>query len=233
MVSVMSPIHTVLVVDDEADVLSLVGESLTAVGLEVVKAQEGAQAKALFENLEIDLAVLDINMPGVNGIDLCKIIKGSERGSLVPVLFVTARDSLEDKVSGLAFGADDYLTKPFQVKELQARVKALLRVRDLSVSLRSQTEELLKLQAELIEKERALLAVEMGATAAHRLGQPLSALAIHIHLLGTLEKTDVRFQDSLKASHDEITKMKQLIEEIRSINPKKVESYHGKQKILS
>jgi DNA-binding response OmpR family regulator len=114
----------VLVVDDEAHIVELARIYLSREGYEVEGVGDGSQALARFSQLKPDLVVLDIMLPGTDGLTICKEIR---KQSQVPIIMLTARDEVTDKVVGLEVGADDYLTKPFHPQELVARAKALLR----------------------------------------------------------------------------------------------------------
>jgi len=113
-----------LVVDDEDSILQFVSYNLKKEGYEVVCAHDGDTALALFDRDPFDLVVLDIMLPGADGYEVCRRLRAKHD---VPVLFLSARDTELDKVVGLEIGGDDYLAKPFGIRELQARVKALLR----------------------------------------------------------------------------------------------------------
>ena len=114
----------VLVVDDEVHIVELARLYLTREGYEVEGVGDGDLAMARFGQLKPDLVILDIMLPGTDGLTLCKEIR---KQSQVPIIMLTARDEVTDKVVGLEVGADDYLTKPFHPQELVARAKALLR----------------------------------------------------------------------------------------------------------
>ena len=114
----------VLVVDDEDHIVELARIYLTREGYEVEGVGDGSQAVARFAQIKPDLVVLDIMLPGADGLEICKEIR---KQSQVPIIMLTARDEVTDKVVGLEVGADDYLTKPFHPQELVARAKALLR----------------------------------------------------------------------------------------------------------
>ncbi|MHB9053151.1 MAG: response regulator [Thermoleophilia bacterium] len=116
----------ILVVDDEASVRKLVGSYLGREGYEVIEAADGAQALKLARTQHPDLIVLDVMIPEVDGLEVCRILRSE---SNVFVLMLTARSEETDKLLGLGLGADDYLTKPFSPRELVARVKAILRRR--------------------------------------------------------------------------------------------------------
>lgn len=122
------PVNTsarILVVDDEDSIIQFVSYNLRKEGYEVETATTGDEALELAEETSFDLIVLDIMLPGMDGYEVCRRIRNT--GSDVPVLFLSARDTELDKVVGLELGGDDYLAKPFGIRELQARVKALLR----------------------------------------------------------------------------------------------------------
>jgi DNA-binding response OmpR family regulator len=114
----------ILVADDDADLLALIGFALSQASYLVVKASDGPGAISCFEAEAPDLVILDINMPGASGFQVCQAIRAR---SPVPIMMLTVRGEEEDLVRALELGADDYLTKPFSPRTLLARVKALLR----------------------------------------------------------------------------------------------------------
>jgi DNA-binding response OmpR family regulator len=119
--------RTILLVDDEPLIRETVAEALEADGLRVVTAANGREALLRFRDDPPDLVLLDLMLPELSGMEVCRIIR---RESAVPIVMLTARDSEVDKVVGLELGADDYVTKPFSLRELQARVRAHLRRQD-------------------------------------------------------------------------------------------------------
>ncbi|MGN0064069.1 MAG: response regulator transcription factor [Nocardioides sp.] len=116
--------HTLLVVEDERAINDALALRLRSVGYEVHQAFDGHEALRLAEEHQVDLVVLDLMLPGVDGYEVCRRLQ-AERP--VPVLMLTARDDENDVIVGLGVGADDYLTKPFRIREVVARVAALLR----------------------------------------------------------------------------------------------------------
>jgi two-component system OmpR family response regulator len=120
-----APEARLLVVDDEPNIRELLSASLRYAGFEVATAADGQQALALAESFRPDLLVLDVMMPGLDGFGVVRRLR--QNGRHTPVLFLTARDAAEDKVSGLTLGGDDYVTKPFSLDEVLARIRAVLR----------------------------------------------------------------------------------------------------------
>lgn len=114
----------ILLVDDEQSVQELLSYPLRKDGYEVVQARDGKEALELFGESEFDLVVLDVMMPRMDGLECCRRLRAS---SPVPIIMLTAKSEEVDKIVGLELGADDYITKPFSVRELRSRVKALLR----------------------------------------------------------------------------------------------------------
>ena len=115
---------TVLLVDDEESVQKLLTYPLEREGFRVVQARDGEEALRRFAEERVDLVVLDVMLPRVDGLEVCKRLRAE---SSVPIIMLTARDDEFDKVLGLELGADDYITKPFSIREFRSRVRALLR----------------------------------------------------------------------------------------------------------
>ena len=113
-----------LVVDDDDRIRDLLKEYLVRCGFRVTGASDAAAARRLIESLEFDLLVLDVMMPGEDGFSLARWVRGRQA---TPILMLTARDASADRIEGLALGADDYLAKPFEPKELVLRIEAILR----------------------------------------------------------------------------------------------------------
>ncbi|MBI6872775.1 response regulator transcription factor [Clostridium aciditolerans] len=120
----MSDIKTILVVDDEPKIVEVVEAYLKKEGFNVLTAEDGEKALKLFKNELIHLVVLDLMLPKISGEEICNRIRAT---SDVPIIMLTAKSEEDDKIEGLAIGADDYLTKPFSARELVGRVKALIR----------------------------------------------------------------------------------------------------------
>jgi two-component system alkaline phosphatase synthesis response regulator PhoP len=117
----------ILVVEDEPDIRKLVQYNLAQERFKVLEAEDGEQALKLLQHEKPDLLILDLMLPGLSGIELCRILKQTNETARMPILILTAKAGEADRVVGLEMGADDYLTKPFSPREMIARVKAILR----------------------------------------------------------------------------------------------------------
>lgn len=117
----------ILIVDDEPDILELISYNLKKEGFHISTALDGEEALQKVRAGHLDLIVLDLMLPGIHGMELCRILRNNPKTAHVPIIMLTARGEESDKVHGLESGADDYMTKPFSPKELIARVKAVLR----------------------------------------------------------------------------------------------------------
>ncbi|SDK41150.1 response regulator [Natronincola ferrireducens] len=119
--------RTILVVDDEEHILELIKFNLEKNGFEVLTSDNGEQALELLQNNVVDLVILDLMLPGIDGLEVCKGIRQIDNFKKLPIIMVTAKGEETDRILGLELGADDYVTKPFSVRELVARAKAVLR----------------------------------------------------------------------------------------------------------
>jgi len=117
----------ILIVDDEPDIVELVKINLEKNGFDVISSYTGREIFNLFKKFGIDLVILDLMLPDIDGLEICKILKSENETKNIPIIMLTAKDTEIDKVLGLELGADDYITKPFSPRELVARVRAVLR----------------------------------------------------------------------------------------------------------
>jgi phosphate regulon transcriptional regulator PhoB len=119
--------RTVLVVDDEKDIVDLIAYNLEKEGFSVIKVYDGESALELVKTRKPHLLVLDLMLPGIRGLEVCKFIRKNPETETLPIIMLTAKGDQVDKIVGFEMGADDYITKPFSVRELVARVRAVLR----------------------------------------------------------------------------------------------------------
>ncbi|MDD3852228.1 MAG: response regulator transcription factor [Syntrophomonadaceae bacterium] len=141
----------VLVVDDEESLLRLISYNLSKEGFVILTARDGNEAWGLIEKDQPDIIVLDLMLPGKDGLELCRDLRKSNIDT--PIIMLTARDEEIDKVLGLELGADDYMTKPFSVRELAARVKAILRRKN-SISISEKEDAELRIGDFIIKTEK-------------------------------------------------------------------------------
>lgn len=179
----MEEIPRILIVEDDRRIAQSVSAGLTRKGFAVEVAYDGNLGARLAQAGGFDLVLLDINLPGLNGFDVCRDLR--ERGSTVPILMLTAMGEVEDKVEGLDRGADDYLVKPFDFRELLARIHALLRRN------KAGHEE----AAELLRE--ADLEVNLAAKTVRRGGQPIDLTAREYELLVYLLRNKGRVMSKL------------------------------------
>ncbi|SDN58158.1 DNA-binding response regulator, OmpR family, contains REC and winged-helix (wHTH) domain [Psychrobacillus sp. OK028] len=134
--------ESILIVEDEEKIVRLLEIELEYEGYKTSKALDGIDAFEMFLSQKWDLILLDVMLPGMSGIELLRRIRG--KNSTVPIILLTAKDSIEDKVSGLDLGANDYITKPFRMEELLARIRAVLRMSQATLPAAEVDEEWLK-----------------------------------------------------------------------------------------
>ena len=128
---------TVLIVDDNSDVRAFLGELVSSIGARFHEASDGLEALLSIQSIQPDLILLDVEMPRLNGIEVCKRLKSNPATFRLPVIIITSLSALADRVAGIEAGADDFLSKPIQPSEFIARVKSLLRLKRLYDSLES------------------------------------------------------------------------------------------------
>jgi two-component system, OmpR family, response regulator len=167
---------TILLVDDEDSVQKLLAYPLERDGFRVIQARDGEEALRRFADEDVDLVVLDIMLPRLDGLEVCKRLRAE---STVPIIMLTARDDELDKVLGLELGADDYITKPFSIREFRSRIRALLR-RAGSPQLAGEREELI---------ERGELRIDVPRRTVEVRGEPVQLTFIEFEMLVVLAQS--------------------------------------------
>lgn len=160
----------ILVVDDEADIVELVSYNLKKEGFSVDSALNGETALGKIRKSKYDLVVLDLMLPGIQGIELCRILRNDPKTESLPIIMLTAKGEEVDRILGLEMGADDYIAKPFSPRELVARVKAVLR-RSME---KPPAEKILKVVELVIDRERYTVSIK---------GKPVKLSATEFKLL--------------------------------------------------
>src|ERR1700690_250456 len=153
---------SILVIDDEADIVELVAYNLKKEGFDVDTAHDGEQGLKNIGIKRYDLIFLDLMLPGIQGVELCKMVRSNPDTSRIPIIMLTAKGEEIDKILGLEVGADDYITKPFSPRELVARAKAILRRAEQTVETVHEPledESILRIKDMTIDKERFIVTV--------------------------------------------------------------------------
>lgn len=216
----------ILVVDDELEIVKLVRAYLERAGFAVVTASEGSQALAVFRHERPNLVVLDLNLPGMDGLDVCRALR---RDSDVPVIMLTARIEETDRLIGLELGADDYILKPFSPREVVARVRTVLRraegtpVRPEVISAGGVWLDLSQRAASLNDQPLELTTMEFDLLALliEHPGQVFTRLQLLEHAQGNAyegyERTiDVHIKNLRKKLHDD-SQDPHIIETVRGV----------------
>jgi DNA-binding response OmpR family regulator len=169
----MPDASTILLVDDEESIQTLLTFPLERDGYRVIQARDGEEALKRFGEEEVDLVVLDVMLPRVDGLEVCKRLRSQ---STVPIIMLTARGEELDKVLGLELGADDYITKPFSIREFRSRIRALLR--------RAAAPHLGKERVETIERDE--LKIDPPRRTVEVRGEPVQLTCIEFEMLALL-----------------------------------------------
>jgi len=179
----VAPRTTILIVEDEEGIARMIQVLLEARGFTTLVSHSGDQA---FEHLRahpVDLVLLDVMMPGMDGFEVCRRLKGDDRWRHIPVALLTARDAMRDMLHGLEIGADEYITKPFNTEELVARIKVLLRIQRMSQELVRRNRELQTLNAVALAVSRTLSPEEILEGTFTWTLESLGLVAGMVHLL--------------------------------------------------
>lgn len=174
--------HSILIVEDEIDILNLLQFNFQSQGFMTYTAQDGKDALDLAEKHPPDLVLLDLMLPGMDGLEVCKALKSSPETKDVPVIMLTARGEEKDRISGFELGADDYVVKPFSPRELVLRVQAILK-RSQSVSAQPSEENIW---------EHKGLRIEFDAFRVYLNEQEIELTVTEFHLLAALVRSKGR-----------------------------------------
>ncbi len=171
----------ILIVDDKLENIRFLSDFLSKHNYQVRKAINGQAALKSVSTLPPDLIILDINMPGMGGYEVCEYLKNDPKTSAIPVIFLSAGNEVNDKILAFAAGGIDYITKPFNLEEILVRVQTHLKLRQLQINLHNRNQEiqsmlleLQKTEAALIQKEKLVNASQITAGISHEINNPLS-----------------------------------------------------------
>lgn len=200
----------ILVVDDDTSILMLIYDVLTENGLDVETAQSGEKALQLIQNQQYDLILLDIMMKGLSGLEVCREIR--DRVSC-PILFLSAKDSIRDIVRGLDLGADDYITKPFVIEELVARIHAHLRREERADSAQPSAEPI---QIGEIRLDPIKMTVAKGRTPVALSTREFELLSYMMRNAGQILSREQIFHDVWKTEYGDIGTVAINVKNLRS-----------------
>lgn len=175
----------ILIVDDDADTVELLVKRLRAEGYHTSEAYDGKQALQQVQAYQPDLMILDIKMPKMDGYEVCRRLKGSEETKVIPIIMLTVKKEIPDKVKGLDIGADDYIPKPFDYRELSRRVKYWITIK---MEVEERVREIKRLEQELIKSERLAAIGQTVASIAHYVKNVLFGLKGGVYLVKVASK---------------------------------------------
>lgn len=191
----------ILVVDDSEDMLHLYKRILTKQGYKVHSAENGHNGLKMAHETHPDLIILDVTMPKLNGYEVCNKLKESDDTEMIPVIIVTCRSDMEDKIQGLETGADDYLTKPINNAELLARVKSLLKIRELN--------------ERLVQAQKLETLAQVAVSVNHEINNPLCSISANAEVLkGILTDADSKVIRKIDIIIKEVERIKQVVDKL-------------------
>jgi signal transduction histidine kinase len=203
---------TILIVDDNPTNLELLLKNFDQIGFKVLVAKDGPGALKRLQYAKPDLILLDIMMPGMNGIEVCRQLKTDKATQDIPIIFMSALDDVDNKIKGFEAGAVDYITKPFQQEEVVARITTHLTLRLLQRHLQTQNEELTRLNNELAERNQELDA--FAHTVAHDLKNPVGMIINFAELIAGEVKLPEDTQRQLGLIARAARKMNNIVNEL-------------------
>lgn len=202
----------IMIVDDTPDNIRFLSTLLQEQGYNVRKAINGKMALTAIRTLLPDLVLLDINMPMMNGYEVCQELKNDRTTQTVPIIFISALDDVNDKVKAFDLGGADYITKPFQIAEVLARIQHQLTIKNLQNKLRSQNEqlqhtleELRTAQAQIIQKEKMLSLSQLAAGMAHEVNNSIGFIAGNIEFARQYVQDLLSLIEIYKQEYPELT----------------------------
>lgn len=215
----------ILVIDDNHDNLALIEGILECEGYDVVCAEDGIAGLAAANDQRPDCVILDIQMPGLDGFEICRRLKADSLTQAIPVLFLSAKHLDEESVvRGLDLGGQDYLLKPFNCAELVARVRVLLRIKKTDDELRRAYEELRSMQEALLSSQRLETVRQVVVTLTHELNQPLTAVVGNAEML-QLDLQNPEHVDCVEVIVREATRMSEIVQKLAEASRVDVVSY--------
>lgn len=210
----------VLIVEDDPDTRFILRRSLEKSKYEVEATENGKTALKALESFSPKVIIADWTMPEMDGLELCQILKDDPRYKLIYFIILTARSSLKDRVTGLDFGADDFLIKPVETQELLARIRSGVRIHNL--------------QSELKQVEHKKAIIEMACTIGHQINNPLSSLLLSLENLiqeATIDEAK-NTQEDIMIIRESVERIKNLVQKLMNIQNPEIVKYAGEKQML-
>jgi CheY-like chemotaxis protein len=227
---------TILLVDDERMNLKILETILRRGGYQFLEAESGEEALKLLERENVDLILLDLMMPGMDGFQTLERIKQNPSTTFVPVIIASALKDSIDIEKGLELGANDYFTKPLSDDDrrfrLPLKVRNLMKMKKMQDELANLNYELRKTQEKLIEKEKESAVVEMAGAASHELNQPLTAILGNLQLVMTKLPEGDPLTEKLNKVLNQVERMVEIVKKIGQITRYRTKQYAENVKIV-
>lgn len=210
----------ILIVEDEKDTQFILEKLLTKNGFEVLTSNNGADAIEALKTYAPKVILADWNMPVMDGLQLCNILKGNAQYKPIYYIILTARTSLRDRITGLDVGADDFLIKPIENQELLARIRSGIRIYNL--------------QSELINIEHSKAIVELACTIGHNINNPLSSLTMSLeNIKHELTENDAaKFNEDFQLIDQSIERIKTLLHQLTHLENPQIINYTDESKMI-
>ncbi len=210
----------IMIVDDDPNIGLLVEMTLRKKGnFDIVNCSSGEMALERLTRDQPDLMLLDIMMPGIDGYEVCRTIKGNPDTKFISVIMLSARREMVDKIRGMDLGADDYIVKPFDPDELLSRVKARLRIREL--------------EKDLLDARQLQTVLAMTVTLQHEINNPLAGIMGNAEMLKEWQKMDAKdVNECIEAVNTQACRIRDLVAKLSSITKVVESTYIGSTKMI-
>jgi len=193
----------ILIVEDNEDIRMLLQRMLKSKGYQVILAENGDIALRMAREEDPQLVLLDLSLPKIDGYSVCKMLKGPENTKYIPIIIITSRSSLKEKIMGLELGADDYIVKPFQKEEVLVRVKSLLKLHSL--------------HKRLVQAEKLATLAQVAVSVNHEVNNPLCAISANAEIIKIMLNKGVdpdRINTKIEVILNEVDRIKRVIEKL-------------------
>lgn len=210
----------IMIVDDDPNIGLLVEMTLRKKGnFDIVNCSSGEMALERLGKDQPDLMLLDIMMPGIDGYEVCRTVKGNPATKLISIIMLSARREMVDKIKGMDLGADDYIVKPFDPDELLSRVKARLRIREL--------------EKDLLDARQLQTVLAMTVTLQHEINNPLAGIMGNAEMLKEWQKMDAKdVFECIHAVNTQACRIRDLVAKLSSITKVVESTYIGSTKMI-